>query len=136
MPKWILNIREYACTCRNMHERLVFAFPHFNPLSTWSMITYYNVYTKLEQTWRNMRIFSWRDKIWFFLQYLKVFDFFFVLDWIYLQVRSLRFCCYFCGPGAKGREFRYNLLKSRESPLELILTSQIPNTKLLEVSLM
>ena len=43
-----------------------FTFPHFNPLPC--LLDHVVVYAKLEVIiWRNMRLFSWRDKIWFFL---------------------------------------------------------------------
>ena len=44
------------------------------------VIIYLNVYTKLEDiVWKSMRLFSWRDKIWFFLLQVEVFDLLFVL---------------------------------------------------------
>ena len=43
-----------------------FTFPHFNPLPC--LLDHVVVCAKLEVIiWRNMRLFSWRDKIWFFL---------------------------------------------------------------------
>ena len=67
---WIfLNMPKYAWMCLNLPEWQMFYFPIFNPLSTWTLgYLFLNVYTKLEViVWRNTRLFSWREKIRFFL---------------------------------------------------------------------
>ena len=67
---WIwLNMPEYAWTCQNLLEWLLFytsSFPHlfYNPFFTW---TRGYLFERLEVTvWRNRRLFSSREKIWFF----------------------------------------------------------------------
>ena len=82
---WICrNMSKYAWICRNLCEELllyVSLFPHlfYNPFLHEHVVTYLNVYKTLEVTvWRNMRLFSWRDTIWFVLsswKYLIVFYF-------------------------------------------------------------
>ena len=55
-------------------------FPTVIPCLFELVIIYSNVYTKLEDiVWKNMRLFSWRGKIWFFLLQVEVFDLLFVL---------------------------------------------------------
>ena len=63
------NMREYACICLN---GFCCTCHYCNSLSTWiCVVTYCN---GVEGVWTNMRLFSWRDKIWFFLLYLEVSD--------------------------------------------------------------
>ena len=70
---WISpNMLEYAWICLNLPEYILLytsQFPHlfYSPCLLEHMTTYLNVYRRLEViAWRNMRIFSWRDNIWFF----------------------------------------------------------------------
>ena len=53
--------------CLNLPEWLLFYFPIVILCLFEYVIIYFNVYTKLEViVWRNKKLFSWRDKIWFF----------------------------------------------------------------------
>ena len=66
-----LNMLEYAWICLNLPEWLLFNISPFlhllcNPFSTW---THGYLFEDLEViNWRNTRLFSWRDKIWFFFE--------------------------------------------------------------------
>ena len=68
---WLcMNLSECVWICLNLPEWFLFyisPFPHlfYNPFSTW---THVNVYRRLEFiVWRNMKLFSCREKIWLFL---------------------------------------------------------------------
>ena len=72
---WLnLNMPECVWICGNMCEYawshwivFVLHFPTVIPCVLKRVVTCLNVYGKLEvMVWRNMRLFSWRDKIWFF----------------------------------------------------------------------
>ena len=78
---WIyLKMSKYVWMCLHLPEWLLCYFPIVIPCLLERMVTYFSVYTKLEViVWRNARLCSWRDKIWFFLEQAKVFDLF-VLD--------------------------------------------------------
>ena len=62
-----LNMPKYAWMCLNLPEWLLFYFPIKTPGPLECVLTYFIVNTKLEVMWRNTRLLSWRDKIWFFL---------------------------------------------------------------------
>ena len=78
---WLcLDMSEYPWICRNSCEYALiclndfcFTFLHFPicftiPFLLEHVVTYLNIDRRLEViVWRNMRLFSWRDKIWFFL---------------------------------------------------------------------
>ena len=79
MPGYVficLNMSEYAWICLNLPEWLLFynsPFPHmfYNPSSTWARgYLFEHLQEARARTiwlvWRNMRLFSWGDKIWFF----------------------------------------------------------------------
>ena len=71
MSGWIcVDMSEYAGICVNMPKsaRIVFVlyFPIAIPCLLEGVVTYFNVFTKLEVlVWMKMRLFSWRDTIWF-----------------------------------------------------------------------
>ena len=49
IPEYFLNISEYAKTCVNVTKPLnVAKFPILNPCILERVVTYFNVYTKLE----------------------------------------------------------------------------------------
>ena len=68
---WIcLDMPEYAGICVNMPKSawiaFVLYFPIVIPCLLEGVVTYFNVFTKLEVlVWMKMRLFSWRDTIWF-----------------------------------------------------------------------
>ena len=71
---WIsLIMPGYVWICLNMPKWLLFYISHFPicfiiPFLLEHVVTYLNVYMGLEViVLRIMRMFSWRDKIWFFL---------------------------------------------------------------------
>ena len=69
---------KYAWIFLNLSEWILFCFHIVIPCLLKNVITYFNVFMKLEViVWRIMRLFSGRDKIWFFLEQLEVFDLFF-----------------------------------------------------------
>ena len=80
---WIcLNEPEYAWICLNLPEWFLFyisPFPYlfYNSFSTW---THGYLFERLQETRRNTRLFSWIDKIWFFLKQLEPFVFCFRLN--------------------------------------------------------
>ena len=84
MPRyvWICQyMREYAQICLN---GFCFIFPYCNTLSTWSVLTYFNVYTKLEVlVLRKMMLFLVDTKIVFSI--VAVILLLFVLNSIFLQ---------------------------------------------------
>ena len=67
-----LNMLEHAWICLSLPEWLLFYIPpfthlFFNLFSTWTRVTYLNVYRRLQViVWRNMKLFSGRGNIWFF----------------------------------------------------------------------
>ena len=68
----ILNMPEYAGKCVNVPKSAWMTFVLHFPIVIFclykTVVNYFNVYMKLEViVWRNMRLVSWRDKIWFFL---------------------------------------------------------------------
>ena len=71
MSGWIcLGMSEYAGICVNMPKSPLMAFvlyfPIVIPCLLEGVVTYFNVYTKLEVLfWMKMRLFSWRHAIWF-----------------------------------------------------------------------
>ena len=71
MSDWIcLDLSEYAATCVNMPKSAWMAFVlHFPIVISFLLervVTFFNVYTKLEVlVWRKMRLFFWRHTIWF-----------------------------------------------------------------------
>ena len=71
MSVWIcLDMSEYAGICVNMPKSAWIAFvlyiPIVIPCLFEGVVTYFNVFTKLELlVWMKMRLFSWRDTIWF-----------------------------------------------------------------------
>ena len=90
---WLyLNMLDFVCICLNMPEytricinipksdwmAFVLHFPYgYITSQVVTAVTYLNVYRRLEvKVWRNMRLFSSRDKIWFFLLQLEVFHIF------------------------------------------------------------
>ena len=89
---WI--ILEYARICVNMTKSVWMAFAlHFltSPfalqsllyLNTWLPIwtSSGDIFRRLEViVWRNIRLFSWSDKIWFSLEQLELFHLIFILD--------------------------------------------------------
>ena len=79
---WICRyMREYAQICLN---GFCFIFPYCNTLSTWSVLTYFNVYTKLEVlVLRKMMLFLVDTKIVFSI--VAVILLLFVLNSIFLQ---------------------------------------------------
>ena len=91
---WIcLIMSRYFWICLNMPDDgwiwlsgFCFIFPYFPICFTIHfllehVITYLNIYRRLEViVWWNMKLFSWRDKIWFFLKQLEVLNLLFVLD--------------------------------------------------------
>ena len=80
---WItLIIHEYVWICLNLLESFVLHFPIVILRVLKRVMTYFYVYTKIGITvWKNMRLFSGRDKIWFF-SITAVFD----LTWFNLFV--------------------------------------------------
>ena len=97
---WICqNVLEDAWRCLNLPGWLLF---YISPVVTLH-------YTLEVMFWRNMRLFSWRDNIWFFQWQLEVFYLLFVLDQIFLQVR-FEFAITFCPGSGDGHEFWYALL--------------------------
>ena len=64
--RMILNILEYAeiwVTVSKLSEWQMFYFPIVITCLLEHMVTYFNVYTKLEViVWRNIRLYSWREK--------------------------------------------------------------------------
>ena len=71
MSDWIcLDLSKYAVICTNMPKSawvaFVLYFPIVIPCLLERVVTYFNVYTKLEVlVWKKMRLFSWRHTIWF-----------------------------------------------------------------------
>ena len=71
MSGWIcLGMSEYAGICTNVPKSawiaFVLYFPIVIPCLLEGVVTYFNVYTKLEVlVWMKTRLFSWRDIIWF-----------------------------------------------------------------------
>ena len=71
MSGWIcLGMSEYAAIGVNMPKSawiaFVLYFPIVIPCLLEGVVTYFNVFTKLEVlVWMKMRLFSWRDTIWF-----------------------------------------------------------------------
>ena len=71
MSRWIcLGMCEYAGICVNMPKSawmaFVLYFPIVMPCLLEGVVTYFNVFTKLEiLVWMKMRLFSWRHAIWF-----------------------------------------------------------------------
>ena len=76
IPRYIwfcLKIFEYDGKCENMPKSawmgFVLHFPFVIPCLPEHVVTHISRCAKLEVTvWRNIRLFSWRDKIWFFLE--------------------------------------------------------------------
>ena len=74
-----LSMLKCAWMCLNLPEWqwLLFEFCIVIPCLLERVVTYFNIYTKLEViVWMNTRLFSWRDKIWFFPLCLEVSDLF------------------------------------------------------------
>ena len=71
MSRWIcLDMSEYAGIWVNMPKSAWIAFVLYFPIVIPCLLkgvnTYFNVFTKLEVlVWMKMRLFSWRDTIWF-----------------------------------------------------------------------
>ena len=71
MSGWIcLDMFEYAGICVNMPKSAWIAFVLYFPIVIPCLLegvnTYFNVFTKLEVlVWMKMRLFSWRNTIWF-----------------------------------------------------------------------
>ena len=99
---WIcLNMPEYAWICLNLPEWLLFyisPFSHlfYNTLSAWIREYFFE---RLQEViaWRNMSLFSWRDKIWFFsiAAYSICFVFYFKLN---IFTSKIWICCYIPSP--------------------------------------
>ena len=87
----------YAWICGNMPTSawldLALHFPIVILCLLERVFTYFNVYTKLDViVWRNMSLFSLRDKIWYFSIVAESIWFVFALDWIFLEVRFQTSC--------------------------------------------
>ena len=71
MSGWIcLEMSEYAGICVNKPKSASIAFVLYSPIVIpcllEGVVTYFYVFTKLEVlVWMKMRLFSWRDTIWF-----------------------------------------------------------------------
>ena len=62
---------------------------NFYRLSTWTRgYLFQRLHENGSYVWRNMSLFPWREKIWFFYRSWKYFICFFALDQIFLQARS------------------------------------------------
>ena len=77
MPEYSFINPKCAWICLNMLEWFCFAFPCSNFLSIWTHGYLFQIWMKLDDiVWRNMRLFFWRDNVWFFYRTWKYLLFF------------------------------------------------------------
>ena len=87
-----LSVSKCAWMCLNLPEWqwLLFEFCIVIPCLLERVVTCFIIYTKLEViVWMNTRLFSWRDKIWFFPLCLEVSDLFFDFRLHYLGTKFI-----------------------------------------------
>ena len=100
---WICwKILDYAKICGNIPKSTWMAFVLQSPLQSLVYLNMCNVLILQKFiVWRNIRLFPWRNKIWFFLWYPKVFDLLlgFRLNIFTSKIQSFLLSLGFKGPG-------------------------------------